>query len=390
MKNPWSYLMGLLGGFSIISLPVFFAENFSFHWFTILIYKILALCGLLIFTYFLCKIFRIRFRYGLLLLLVSELSIYAGFMLFKYDIDLPNFITTRFQDVYQNRMRDAAQFNRNIGQYDSDLFYKFQKGNHQFSNIEFTNQFSVNSFGVRDDEKSLNFPKIICLGDSFTMGWGVEQETAFPSLIENQTHTKTLNIGIASYGTAREYLLFQKAKSDSCKLLILQYCENDDVENRNFVENNFSLKISPKEKYTAAQNFNKLRNSYFPLKLSFEFGAKILKSVFKTNENTHPPKQQNDNKRVKYFFQILKLIQQNYDGRIIIFNLESYNTSDLVFQQFKKQLEDFPNQNISLFNASEILAKEDYYKLDDHINEQGHQKIANGITELINKNQMLN
>jgi len=388
MKKYLGDLVGIISGSLLMSFPIFFMENFSFHWLAGVFYKILAFGGLLIFLYFFCCLFRIKFRYGVIFLLFLELSIYVIFVLLKNDVNLPHFITARFQYVYKNRIRDAAPFNRELGRYDNDLFYKLKSGNHQFSNIEFTNQFSINSLGVRDDEKSLHFPKIICLGDSFTMGWGVEQEATFPSLIENQTQVNTLNLGIASYGTAREYLIFQKTKFDSCKLLIIQYCENDDVENREFIGNNFSLTISPQEKYIAAQNFNALRSSYFPFKYSFEFLGKIIRSIFRFKPSLPIPifdKKQN----TKDFFRILALIQKDFRGKIIIFNLESYSTSDLVYKNFKEYLGLFPNQNIILFNASEVLGKEDYYRIDDHIKTSGHKKIATGIINLIYEHQLL-
>lgn len=38
--------------------------------------------------------------------------------------------------------------------------------------------------GLRDSNAALNQPEIICIGDSHTMGWGVEQEETFPKLLD--------------------------------------------------------------------------------------------------------------------------------------------------------------------------------------------------------------
>ncbi len=73
--------------------------------------------------------------------------------------------------------------------------------------------YRINSFGVRDDdESSLHNPKLVFLGDSFTMGWGVDQEQTYAFLTGKKLGVRTLNAGISSYGTFREMVLFSKIK----------------------------------------------------------------------------------------------------------------------------------------------------------------------------------
>ena len=53
---------------------------------------------------------------------------------------------------------------------------------------------------------------------------------------------------------------------------------------------------------------------------------------------------------------------------------------------FNRKFTNFPNKkvdNITYFSIE--LEKNDFYKIDDHPNANGHNKIANQIIELINR-----
>ena len=208
--------------------------------------------------------------YILLFLFFSEIGIYSSFILAKNGVEIPSFILANVKYLYKTRMINVIQFDPILSNYDKELFYKLKQGNHRFSNLEFNTKFSVNSIGARDDKSSLDSPKIICIGDSFTMGWGVENENTFSSIIEEKSKKKTLNLGVSSYGTAREFLFLDKIDLDSCLNIVLQFCENDVLENRAFVKNNFKLEVSSEKKYSQSQRINYLKKNYFPFKWSFE------------------------------------------------------------------------------------------------------------------------
>ena len=48
------------------------------------------------------------------------------------------------------------------------------------------------------------------LGDSYAMGWGVEQGESFPEILEAATGLRVLNAGVPSYGTPRELLMLER------------------------------------------------------------------------------------------------------------------------------------------------------------------------------------
>jgi len=77
----------------------------------------------------------------------------------------------------------------------------------------------INSDGLRDQEypiDSEHASRMIFLGDSLTLGWGVEREDTFEYLLEERFNeqgrerVEILNFGIGNYNTAQEVALFVK------------------------------------------------------------------------------------------------------------------------------------------------------------------------------------
>jgi len=82
----------------------------------------------------------------------------------------------------------------------------------------------INSLGLRDDEISLKKPpgtfRIVVLGDSTTVGWGVAFKQTYPKLIEKALNAnppsnlwqryEVINTGIGNYNTAQEVASFKE------------------------------------------------------------------------------------------------------------------------------------------------------------------------------------
>ena len=93
----------------------------------------------------------------------------------------------------------------------------------------------TNADGFRDDEYPVakgDRRRIMFLGDSLTLGWGVEKEQTFEHLLEARlnaiTPTEIINLGIGNYNTTQELNLFidKGAKYDPDQV-VLFYFIND-------------------------------------------------------------------------------------------------------------------------------------------------------------------
>ncbi len=168
------------------------------------------------------------------------------------------------------------QFEPDCAQYDPEFFYRLRPGTCVFSNVEFRTEYQINSFGVRDDEDSLLAPEVILLGDSYAMGWGVEQDETFAALLERQMGRKLLNAGISSFGTARELMLLDKIDRSAADTVILQYCDNDKYENRTLLEDGSSLPIASEREYKETVAYQQSTLRFHPLRLPYKVYESLL------------------------------------------------------------------------------------------------------------------
>ena len=103
---------------------------------------------------------------------------------------------------------------------------------------------TTNSLGLREGERLRAKPpgtyRIVALGDSITMGWGVSQDMTFPAQLERQLNARpprgfpeglryeVLNLGVGNYNTVQEVMRLKNIGLDLAPdLIILGYFIND-------------------------------------------------------------------------------------------------------------------------------------------------------------------
>ena len=149
-------------------------------------------------------------------------------------LHLPMGMKRNLRELYSDLDRPIIQFDPERAQFDSRLLYTLRPGRFEYRAREFTTHYDVNRIGVRDDDQSLQQPQIVVLGDSYAMGWGVEQNETFPQLLEQMTGRWVLNAGVSSYGTVREMRMLERIDLSRTTDIIIQYCSNDADENEAF------------------------------------------------------------------------------------------------------------------------------------------------------------
>jgi hypothetical protein len=323
-------------------------------------------------------------------LLISELFIV---LLLHHPAYIPKRILPLFRGYYDIFERDIIQFNPDCSRYDSGLFYTLIPGQKfAFNNMEFRTDYRTNSKGLRDDELSLKKPEIIVLGDSYAMGWGVQQDETFAQQLEKITGKNVLNAAMSSYGTARELKSFYTLDTSRLQYLIIQYCRNDVEENKQFFKDKNKLLISAAGVYDKAVRFEYWSKHYFPGKHFSTLGKwyiKIKLSEFWKKTFPHSSTFSTDSTEMKLqegaqsFIDILYNSSLNFD-KLKVFvidmnNLESMNDkfvekADSIRYQVKYKGRF--KSNLVFIRISSMLKKEDYYILDPHLRPSGHKKIA--------------
>ncbi|MDA8640721.1 hypothetical protein N9L64_06800 [Flavobacteriaceae bacterium] len=94
-------------------------------------------------------------------------------------------------------------------------------------------EIKLNSKGMRSDEYDVNDKKILFLGSSISLGWGVEQKDSYPGIIQTKLSSDSLNYSvlngsIGNYNTFRYVNNFISNQIDiSPELIVINFFIND-------------------------------------------------------------------------------------------------------------------------------------------------------------------
>lgn len=369
-------------------------DKINFTW-SFLVSSILGALQLLMVMYFFYElIFKKIIRRKWVLVLSFFIIIAACESFFAYMLYHPSAIPAFFKETvdhyYTHYDRDIIQFNKTLSAYDPKLFYTLKPGvNGTFSNKEFSTSISANQLGLRDDDSSLLAPAIICLGDSYTMGWGVGQQQSFPQVLEKRSGQRVLNAGISSYGTAREMILLKEIDTSNLRHIIIQYCANDFLENNSFVKNNYQLQVSSDTLYNATVRRQGFISAYYPGKY-FLLNTKIflkkqvnkIVPVFNLNEQGE---EMNIKEHARIFLDVLLHADINFNKvSITVIALGDTPSFEKGFlQELEQLLLEAPPIDIRLLDLSEAFDKNDCYLIDQHLNDAGHRKVAERLWQAI-------
>jgi hypothetical protein len=342
--------------------------------------------SILLFAYFLAKTFQIRWWIFIALFVFWECTYLCVFN-FGPKV-LPESMKAKgyfghFKGVALAN-RPLIQFEENCARYDSTLFYTLKPGESNFASYEFDNLYHVNSAGFRDSENDLDRPEVLFLGDSFTMGWGIDQDKTFAQNFENQTRLKCLNSGISSYGTAREYFNFKKIKPDALKLIVVQYHDTDLEENNYWVKNKKLGDKTAFEFENQVKNNTKVKKYYLFKHVKagiIQFLTPSPNIDTKTPSNDLGAEYMRIPSFTKDFYEIIKQVRATYHGPIIFTYVGSFYTEPRVVTAFENYAKANKFEGVFFVNMGGKLNTEDYYFLDDHINQKGHTKMANALVE---------
>jgi hypothetical protein len=296
--------------------------------------------------------------------------------------------------LYAHNYGQVIQIVPECSQYDSSFYYNLIPNNTcTFSNVEFANKFSANSRGFRDDDSSLVKPEIICLGDSYMMGWGVDQDQSVPARLEQLTGRRTLNAAMSSFGTPRELMRYRTLDTSAVRYLVIQYCTNDNEENQAYLGNNRVLKISSQASYDSLRFKNEWNKKYFPGKyfvLASKYQAKeTLKSLMgKPPSNIGMPIEYP--RDAKMFLDILKDFPLNFQKtKVLVFEGIDVDHRNNDFKNAVEALLKEPvyrshfGDAVRVVDVASQMQPEDFYILDGHFRAVAHEKIAKELAKVM-------
>lgn len=116
-----------------------------------------------------------------------------------------------------------------------DLPFELKRNFHgRFRMLEFDTSVSTNSVGLRDREIDFSKPRILCVGDSFTFGFGVQDDEAFCARLEAELGGRydVINAGFADGTSPDTYALWLSRRYDELqpRLIVCSLFQNDVAE----------------------------------------------------------------------------------------------------------------------------------------------------------------
>jgi hypothetical protein len=303
---------------------------------------------------------------------------------------MPRNVRVLFQQVYRHFNRSIVQLEPACAQYDPELTYLLRPGRCSFDNVEFTTELRINRAGLRDEDSALEAPDVIVLGDSYAMGWGVQQEETLSYVLARVSGLKVLNAGISSYGTVRELKLLDRLDTSRLKVLVVQYNETDLVENLAFRDHGGAVPILAAGQYQATVDWYQARQGYWPGKYTSGLFMKITRLEAPDPNAPRTPASISALDEATLFVNVLaRGTKTPLDGvKLIVFEASeqirpprSFLANVAVVSRGDQQPAYV--QRLRALDVAPLLEEHDFYSLDDHLRASGHEKIGRALAEAI-------
>ncbi len=283
----------------------------------------------------------------------------------------------------------VIQWMPECSRHDPELSYTLRPGRCTFADTEFSTLVEINRLGVRDDDQSLDGPDVIALGDSTTMGWGVQRRETYASLLEQSTGLKVLNAGISSYGTARELMLLARFDRRRTRYIILQYAPNDWKENLIFVNNGYSLPGRAPEWFEKTVNRHRRDTRFVPGGYLAFTVQRILSRILNRQESDDP-----EAERMQYsgsqteLSVLLEVIDHSPVDlsrfELVVFEFEAApgGAARSLIPRLRQAINE-RSKKVHVLDAMREMTPADRYPLDGHLNPSGHRKLARQLLNVI-------
>ncbi len=299
------------------------------------------------------------------------LYIFSSILLVK-NITPSNSLVREYQrNYYIMAFRNIWQSQADCIEFSKSQIYKPKETTCDFDNVEFKTKTSFDKFGrVSDHPKNIDSNGIAVIGDSFAMGWGVNDKETFSYLLEKKINRPVYNLAVSGYGTVRELIRLEESNLiDKVDTIILQYCYNDHGENYGYKKT--SLAIS-KSKYNLVKKASKMsfwKKTRKMFRYSITIPINILTKKNKSISFEH---------HRETLIEVLKKFEFIKDKRIIVFYTNGH----------QQRFSNFPSGKSKNFNKLEYIDLKIenklsyFYPIDGHLNKTGHAKIAEHLSKL--------
>jgi hypothetical protein len=194
--------------------------------------------------------------------------------------------------------------------------------------------------------------------------------------------------------TARELTNLHRLDRSRLKVLVIQYCDNDDGENRSFRDGGNQLTIASREAYEHEAEENRSTGYSYTFSEHFEYLFSLLTEAAAQwfaphagNGDVSPANTRRD-ELAELFLSVLLHSDVPLDGvQIIVFELSNWGgRTDLTVQLQTMVAAHDPRLDslaLTVLDTGTLLRPKDFYRLDGHTNAEGHRVMADAIIRAI-------
>lgn len=269
---------------------------------------------------------------------------------------------------------------------DEGYGYKAKPGPCVLNNFEYRTVMTFDEEGFRNADTKAP-ADVVLIGDSHTQGFGVNDSETFSDILRTRYHFRTKNLGISSYATLRE-LESLKAYTGGEKVVVLQFCNNDADENKRAVESTreeFLGQVHSRWLHMQARyHENKARGPIAPV---LDFAHAIYKGDYRSPARFEARSlARNLRWEADNFAKVVARYRSLLEGKkLIVFESSGFGFNHPGFKPaFEAALSQHaPGLDVAVLDSQALLSRSDYYRIDDHLNAQGHEHLAQVLAPLI-------
>lgn len=267
----------------------------------------------------------------------------------------------------------SIQLRPECSEPDPELEYRLRAGQCRFSTDEFDTAVRVSARHLREETEE-HEPDLVVLGDSFSMGWGVERNLAYPALLSQKLSVRVVAAAVSSYGTVRELLLLRRLDLGSFRGVVVQYCLNDLQENRAFIRAG-RYEPAPAAEYLAQLSLQARLDGRVVFKRSRAWLSVARADGFR---RTAPPgSEAAPEEHARVLLRVLGAFAPDLRGRPVLIFADGFGTLDSAFvSSLNAQEKPAGLGPVSAIEVSRHLSRSDRFLLDVHWRASGHAIVA--------------
>ena len=285
--------------------------------------------------------------------------------------------TSLLQEVYLSSLRNLEL--PCLQWTNQGFVYKGRPGACELNNLEYRTTLTFDQEGFRNIDTKTEVD-VVLIGDSHTQGFGVDDSQPFAEILRTRFRFRTKNLGTSSYATLREFEAL-KAYSNREKVVVVQYCNNDAAENLQSLRlsrDEFLQQVRDRWSLASAKyRARKARGLMAPLS---DFSRAVLQGKFKSKAEFHAlHMRRNMASEADAFAQNAAKYRSLLEGKkLIVFESSGHGFNHPEFKaQFEASLSRYlPGVDATVLDSHALLRRSDYYRIDDHLNPQGHAHVA--------------